>query len=145
MMLRPVLLSIAVAMSTAAVPRPSGAVEPRNLPLQPLAADDRQAAGVGGTGCSWRSQVGAGERFAMSDRIAIARIGRRRIVFGPHRAARDLFPFTFDRWRAAGTTVRVMAGAGKRIGTETMDMPARLMVTIRGRSSVLDGTMVCGS
>ena len=87
-------------------------------------------------------------RLAMSNDKAVALIAGVTTVLMPARGAKELFPFTFDRWRtpdgSVEITVKKVVGA-KRIGTETLESRTDLVLLQYGRRTVLHGTMQCGT
>lgn len=137
---RTVIALVAITMLTIAC----AAAGP--LPLDPLTPAQWRGAGVGGTGCFWMDRPNGSVFMAMADDMAVASIGGKLAVLSPDRGARDLFPFTYDRWRRGGTAIAVRkVGATRRVGTETLGGRTDLMFTHGGHRVVLRGTMGCGT
>lgn len=116
--------------------------------LGPLTSAQVRAAGAGGTGCSWMARRSGPVLFAMAGDRAVASVAGVLTVLSPDPGAKDLFPFTHDRWRTpagqASIVVRKVA-ADRRTGTETLENATDLTLIQRGKRTLLHGTMQCGS
>lgn len=134
-----VFMSTMTFVTTAAM-----AVEPS--PLQPISLGQAMEAGVAGTGCSWSMPGDRRMRFVAAGDRAIVRFKKRAIVLSPAPRARELFPFTFANWRAAGMTVAVrLTGTARTRGTEVITQRATLRIVIQGTVRLMDGIISCGS
>lgn len=134
-----VCMSTLTFVATAAM-----AVEPP--PLQPITLDQAIKAGAAGTGCSWSLPGDRRMRFVAAGDRAVVRFKGRAIVLSPAPRARELFPFTFADWRAAGMTVAVrLTGTARTRGTEVITEHATLRIVIQGTTRLMDGIISCGS
>jgi len=68
------------------------------------------------------------------------------VALRPAADARDLFPFTHDRWSGDSVSVRVAAvGPATRKGSETLEQAADLTMSVGATIWKRRGVMVCGS
>lgn len=124
----------------------AGSASTRPLPLAALTPAEVRAAGADGTGCSWMARKGGPVLLAMAGDKAVARSGYGPVALSPDARARDLFPFTFDRWRRDDLVIIVRKlGAARRRGTETLATRTDLEVIQGVRRTVVHGWLECGS
>lgn len=139
-------LMLALAMAGHGNARPAPPQTHQSLQL--ITAAELTASGVHGTGCSWALRGERGSRLMMIGDRALVKLTGRLVFLEAGPGARDMFPFTHDRWNAPGgdvaITVRKVASA-KRIGTETLGSRTDLVLAQAGRRTVLHGMMECGS
>lgn len=135
-----------LSASMIAVVASGGAMAARPPSPQPMTLDQVMDAGAAGTGCSWSLPADHRMRFAAAHDRAAIRLNGKTIVLSPAPHARELFPFTFAEWRAAGVTVRIrQKGASRMLGTESHTSRATLRIVTRGATKLIDGVMSCGS
>ncbi len=68
------------------------------------------------------------------------------LLLAPRRDARELFPFTYDAWRSGDLTIRVIdTRVARAIGSESVTTDALLVVSRRGTTTRLRGSLICGS
>lgn len=115
-------------------------------PLLSLSSKQIAAAGAHGTGCSWSLGYGSGILFAAADDRAAVRLAHGVVALRPAADAKDLFPFTFDRWREPGVSIGIRpAGRSARKGAEATIRRAVLTVSTGGKALELRGRLECGS
>lgn len=113
---------------------------------EPLATAELRANHVHGTGCSWSLPHDPRPRFVMVDDHALLKEGGRVIRLERDPGAHDLFPFTYDRWRATGLTIAVVIEQPLvRDGEEGFTGPAVITIRRSGISRRLTGTVSCGT
>lgn len=126
---------------TAAWANPKG-----DLPLQTMTMDEIMQARAAGTGCAWLGGEGRTLRVAMKeDRGAVKRAGRV-IRLVPAAGAKEVFPYTYHRWRGEGMEIAI-EDSGRLVGqgTEHLETTAKLTLTENGRSRSWQGRLSCGS
>ncbi len=139
-----ILLMTMACLATAATS--FAATVKRNGPLQATTLRDWRAAGMDGTGCYWSARRNGPVLFAANGRTGMTRVAGRVVVLKPSAGARELFPFTYDAWRAPGLKVRILDAAVVRaMGYETVTTDATLVVSRHGENFRLRGSMICGS
>lgn len=107
---------------------------------------DWRAAGMDGTGCYWSARRNGPILFAANGRTAMTGVAGRVVVLEPAAGARELFPFTYDAWRAPGLKVRILDAAVVRaMGYETVTTDATLVVDLKGHTRRMTGWLICGS
>lgn len=118
----------------------------RNGPLRATTMRDWRAAGMDGTGCYWSARRNGPILFAANGRTAMTGFAGRVVVLEPAAGARELFPFTYDAWRAPGLKVRILDAAVVRaMGYETVTTDATLVVDLKGHTRRMTGWLICGS
>lgn len=122
---------------------------PATLPLQLMTYDEGGTTGTLGTGCTWKTPADRKRetwRISMTDGRAGVKIGGRLRTLGPAKDAKEMFPFTFDKWTDGRVTISIReTGPTRRVGTEAMETPATLSVQEAGRLRTWRGTLSCGS
>ena len=114
--------------------------------LQPLSRAELRSSKVHGTGCYWVAVSGRAVRLGMVGEVAVAKLQSRVIRMRPSVGARDMFPFTHDRWTDGKVEINVrLVGDGRQTGLETISTPTAIMVVKNGRTVRLQGVMRCGS
>lgn len=118
---------------------------PSAPPFEPVTWKDGEAAGTLGAGCSWSRKAGGPTLLGMSDdRAAVKRKGVL-IRLKPAKDARDMGPFTYDRWTGDGIGIVVQeTGPGKARGT-AIESAATMVVTEAGLTTSYPGTLSCGT
>jgi hypothetical protein len=135
----PILMILAMAASAPQAP----------LPLQPMTYREGELMHTLGTGCSWHRKGDRPRtwRLAMhKDRGAI-KIDGRLVAIRPAKDAKDLFPFTYDRWMDdRGDVISVReTGKSRQLGTEAFETPSELTITNAGTTTSWTGVLNCGS
>lgn len=120
-------------------------------PFERMSRRDSEAHGVQGAGCVWSDQKGKGHPrnatwlMGMTDDRAMVKRNGRYVMLTPMPGAKDMGPFTFDRWTGQGMTlVLERHGLATRAGTAS-NQPARLVLTEAGRTTTYPGTVNCGT
>lgn len=141
-----VMTAAILLLSGAAIGSVGATSDPVFRRLMPLTIAQIDKAGASGTGCSWSFGRNGPIRFAAADGHAVIRLSSGLVRLHPAADARDMFPFTHDRWSGEGIDVAVViAASGTKEGSEAIGSPADLKVTIRGRTTSRRGRMICGS
>ena len=142
-----VVVAIAQALTLLAIAAPARtAGDRREVGLLPMSREQVRAAGAAGTGCSFLADSGQLVIFAASDDRAVVRTRGGVIELRPAHGARDMFPFTFDRWTGGGLSLSVLAmGKAVRRGVEALERPAVVSVRMRGVKVDHRGRLSCGS
>jgi len=85
--------------------------------------------------------------MSMADDRAAVKIDGKLVVLQPARGAKDLFPFTFDKWtNSDGMTITVREiSAARQVGTEAMESPALIEMVEGGEKHAWTGRLSCGS
>lgn len=139
----PLRVGLAMTAALCVAAAPASRAPP---PLQPLTQTDLRQAALHSTGCYWYGSGGGSVRLVMADDRAAAKIAGKLVVLSPDVGAGDLFPFTFDRWRAHNIAIEVVAsGPARRLGSEAVRQAETVAVTIKGTKRLLRGKMICGS
>lgn len=116
------------------------------IPLQTMGLRDGEITKTLGTGCTWSDGEPRAWRMAMTERRAAVKRNGRHVVMSPAPGARDLFPFTYDRWKGGGMSIRVReTGKTRRMGTEAFETPSTLSITEKGITRNWRGHLSCGS
>jgi hypothetical protein len=119
---------------------------PAPFALQRVEMKDASRTGTAGTGCTWSRDRRAGWHMSMTDDRAAVRIKGQDRILRPAAGAKDLFPFTFDRWTDGIITIELsQTGRSRRLGTEAMEKPSMLRLTTRGATVPWRGHLNCGS
>ena len=114
--------------------------------LETTTRADWRAANLDGTGCYWSPRRGGPIVFVAAGDKAMTKVNGRIVILKPRRDAREMFPYTHDAWRSGDLTIRVVDTARIRsMGYETVTTDAGLIVTRRGVTIRLRGSMICGS
>jgi hypothetical protein len=116
------------------------------MPFQVMTPEDLTAAKIRGTGCVWISADDRSIRFAASHDRAVVKLRGAFRSLKPASGAADMFPFTYDRWSAAGIEIKIVKG-------NLLDLPegkaplnsAILEASVAGKSARHVGTLDCGS
>ncbi|HXH14757.1 MAG TPA: hypothetical protein VNJ10_01340 [Sphingomonas sp.] len=141
-----IVAAMLAGASQAAIGSPGTAEAKRTAGALPLSSAQIRGAKATGTGCSWSLAKDRGIRFAAADDHAVVRLPSGVVALRPAADARDLFPFTHDRWSGDGVAVRVApVGPATRKGSETLEQVADLEVAVGGSLRKRRGLMVCGS
>ena len=117
-------------------------------PLERITSAELTTSGVHGTGCSWALRGERGSRLVMIGDRALVKLAGRLVILEPGRGARDMFPFTHDRWNGPHGDVVITVrkvGSARRIGTETLGSQTDVVLVQAGRRTLLHGIMECGS
>lgn len=149
---RPGRLTVTVAAAGVAFVAGVAASPPRSAPatspLKPMSRADLRAAQVLGTGCFWTSRASGPPLLAMVEDRAAIRTADGIAILSPSATAKDMFPFTYDRWVSTDGRIVVavaQANEAKRTGSETLTSSNSVEVTLAGRRTTFRGTMQCGS
>ncbi len=120
-------------------------------PFEHMSRKDGDAHGVQGAGCVWSDRKDKGHPrdatwlMGMADDRAVVKRNGRYVLLKPMPGAKDMGPFTFDRWMSDGITIAVRKhGRATRAGTAS-DQPAKLTVTEAGRTTTYAGRVNCGT
>lgn len=114
--------------------------------LQTITAAEMRANGIRGTGCSWSLRGESEVRLAVAGDRGLAKVDGRLIPLRPWGGARDLFPFTFDRWVNGALSIRIRErGPGRMAGGETVASIADLEVVAPDGRRTVRGALECGS
>lgn len=134
-----IILTLALAAATPHAP----------IPLQPMTYEDGEATHTVGTGCSWKTKTlkGKGWLISMHKDIAAVRMSGGLRTLKPAKDAKDLFPFTYDRWTdGRGNVISVReTGKSRQIGTEAVETLAALDIGTGGVTRSWHGLLNCGS
>ncbi len=140
------VVAMLAGISQAAIGSPGAADAKRVAGALPLTSAQIGATKASGTGCSWSQAKDRRIRFAASDDHAVVRLPSGVVALRPAADARDLFPFTHDRWSGGGVAVSVASvGPATRKGSETIEQAADLEVSVGATIWKARGLMVCGS
>jgi hypothetical protein len=140
------VVAMLAGISQAAIGSPGVADAKRTVGALPLSSAQIRAAKATGTGCSWSLAEDRRIRFAAADDHAVIRLPSGVVALRPAADARDLFPFTHDRWSGDGVAVSIASvGPATRKGSETLEQAADLEMNVSGRIWKRRGLMVCGS
>lgn len=120
-------------------------------PFERMSSRDGDVHGVRGAGCVWSDRKDEGHPrdatwlIGMADDRAVVKRDGRYVMLRPLSGAKDMGPFTFDRWTGSGMTLLIRRhGRVVRVGT-AYDQPARLAFTEAGRTTTYAGTVNCGT
>jgi hypothetical protein len=145
MMMRHLVAATTAILAMVAVDDVVQARETSGL-LKEITRADMERETVVGTGCTWMSAQDGRTLFAATDGIAVIRTAAGLARLRPHPMAKDMFPFTFDRWVGPRIEVRVSeTGKSRVVGTESTRTPAVISVMVGSRSSRTSGVLNCGS
>lgn len=144
--------AVFTAASTSGTATAVGAVLPHEhatvSPLRPMSRADLRNAEVLGTGCFWSTTASGPTLLAMVEDRAAIRTADGIVTLSPAAGARDMFPFTHDRWRSAdgriAVAVRQTKGA-RMTGEETLTSSNLVEVAVTAGRTTLRGVMQCGS
>jgi hypothetical protein len=144
--IRAVASALTIVLAVAGLAAARAGPPQTSPPLQSITATELTKARLRGTGCSWSLGSERASRLVFRDDRALVKLAGRLVFLEPGAGARDLFPFTFDRWRRGdlGIVIRKL-GPARRIGTETLGSRTDLVLVRGGRRTVLHGAMECGS
>jgi hypothetical protein len=141
------MLATLASISIAQTARPQ-VVAP---PFERMSSRDGDVHGVRGAGCVWSDRRDKGHPrdatwlMGMADDRAVVKRDGRYVMLKPMPDAKDMGPFTFDRWTGQGMTLVIEKhGRAAQAGT-AYDQPARLALTEAGRTTTYAGTVNCGT